>query len=361
MLFNLEKVSHTGLDRLHEMVSGFYQSMFQGRCFDECFCTDLSSIRDESPKLAVLMLDVYQAYSVLGHQSRRAFQQRFDQEQNIQPLFDDFATEIANLGAEHSDLWSKSKSLSNYLYAGVLKLQCFQDLSQYSLNEHFEDFRNLNGNICCFCGLEEYAELRELSGDLENLDESQWRGDYDHLLCKSKYPFLSVDFDNLVPTCRTCNRDAKKAIDILCLDCDRTVAFHPYKEEQGANCSLSVDVEDGLCMEWKVEFSSDNDIQRAKSETWLFTYDIRSRYQKRIRDHSQSYYAASIRGTPSLARARDALAKGAQDALEDLRYRRESFMEAECLRVLSELDDEALRPIFLSINDHFEGRDIING
>lgn len=360
MLFSLEKVPNTGLDRLHEMISGFYQSVFQGSSYDECFCTDLSSIRNESSKLAALMLDVYQAYSDLGHQSRRAFQQRFDQERNIQPLFDDLASDITNLGAEHSDLWSKCKSLSNYLYAGVLRLQCFQNLSQYSLDEHFEDFRNLNGNICCFCGLEEYAELRELSEDLENLDESQWRGDYDHLLCKSKYPFLSVDFENLVPTCRTCNRDAKGAIDILCLDSDRTVAFHPYRDEQGANWSLSVDVEDAFFMEWNVKFSSDNDMQRAKSDTWLFVYDIRARYQKRINDHSQSYYAASVRGTPNLSSAREALMKGAKDALCNMRNKRESFMEAECLKVLSELDESVLNPIFLSINDHFSGRDIID-
>lgn len=42
------------------------------------------------------------------------------------------------------------------------------------------------------------------------VDGEQWRADYDHQLCKSKYPIFAVHPDNLIPLCDVCNQDAKK-------------------------------------------------------------------------------------------------------------------------------------------------------
>jgi len=39
------------------------------------------------------------------------------------------------------------------------------------------------------------------------------RADLDHFLPKSKYPYFSMSLYNLVPSCKTCNQSAKKALD----------------------------------------------------------------------------------------------------------------------------------------------------
>jgi len=51
---------------------------------------------------------------------------------------------------------------------------------------------------------------------------------YDHYLPKSKYPFASVNFKNLVPLCYKCNSDHKKADDPI--ENGRKV-FYPYRNK----------------------------------------------------------------------------------------------------------------------------------
>ncbi|MEW3697720.1 hypothetical protein QOZ28_31825, partial [Pseudomonas aeruginosa] len=59
----------------------------------------------------------------------------------------------------------------------------------------------------------------------------QWRADFDHQLCKSKYPLFAVHPDNLIPLCSVCNQDAKKAKDLFIRENDQPRnTFYPYTE-----------------------------------------------------------------------------------------------------------------------------------
>ncbi len=68
-----------------------------------------------------------------------------------------------------------------------------------SIQNHFAQFKALNGKVCTACGSELLAQ------DRANVpEEEQWRADYDHLLGKKKHPLYAVHPDNFVPICHTC-------------------------------------------------------------------------------------------------------------------------------------------------------------
>ncbi len=76
-------------------------------------------------------------------------------------------------------------------------------------------------NTCVYCNRTYITPL----GD----DSKKFvRGDFDHFMPKSKYPYLRFSFFNLIPCCVICNRNAKKAEEISLEN-----NIYPYKEGFG--------------------------------------------------------------------------------------------------------------------------------
>ncbi|MBU0417974.1 hypothetical protein, partial [Acinetobacter baumannii] len=132
------------------------------------------------------------------------------------------------------------KVLAAHLYGSTKDLQPIIDAaSGVDIHSHFETFRTdtLNGNICKACGMEKLAPFRANIGV-----ENQWRADYDHQLCKSKYPLFAVHPDNLIPLCEVCNQDAKKAKDLFVAeDAGLRYCFYPFTEEAHSYVSLKIE------------------------------------------------------------------------------------------------------------------------
>lgn len=61
------------------------------------------------------------------------------------------------------------------------------------------------------------------------------RFQYDHFLCKSKYPYLALSFYNLVPSCNVCNSGLKKDADF-----NHATHVHPYLEGFGSLLNFSI-------------------------------------------------------------------------------------------------------------------------
>ena len=85
--------------------------------------------------------------------------------------------------------------------------------------EFYKSLNNLNHfKVCPCCG---YVDFE--SGRLRR------REAYDHYLPKSKYPFTSVNFKNLVPLCYKCNSEFKKAKDPIK---NKRKAFYPFRKSE---------------------------------------------------------------------------------------------------------------------------------
>lgn len=77
---------------------------------------------------------------------------------------------------------------------------------------------DIGTNTCAYCNR---TYITTLGNDTKKIV----RGDFDHFLAKSIYPYFRLSFFNLIPCCVICNRNAKKA-DITTL----TKNIYPYVE-----------------------------------------------------------------------------------------------------------------------------------
>ena len=174
------------------------------------------------------------------------------------------------------------KSLCTHLYCSTKDLAPIISASGGdNITAHFNAYRKpaVNGNICKACGMKELASFRA-----EVPDGDQWRSDYDHQLCKSKYPIFAVHPDNLIPLCDVCNQDAKKAKDLFRRnDGKERLAFYPHSEEAQEFIEIVIDDLRDPEPKVKVKWSTLDDDLLDKLETWDEIYEIRSRVEGRFR------------------------------------------------------------------------------
>ncbi|WPE81640.1 hypothetical protein SB581_01160 [Acinetobacter baumannii] len=168
------------------------------------------------------------------------------------------------------------KVLAAHLYGATKDLQPIIDAAGgINIHSHFEAFREntLNGNICNACGMEKLAPFRANIGV-----ENQWRADYDHQLCKSKYPIFAVHPDNLIPLCDVCNQDAKKAKDLFVAEnTSLRYSFYPFTEEAHSYVSLEIDELRDPSPRVKVQWNTSEPLLVNKLDTWDDIYEIRNR------------------------------------------------------------------------------------
>jgi hypothetical protein len=132
-------------------------------------------------------------------------------------------------------------------------------------------------NTCPICGL----------ADIETT-ESNYIEDYDHFFPKSHYPFLAVNFGNLVPTCDKCNKKhkgSKKPLD------KNGKAYYPFEARNNPiDVSVNIDKidfdkDEKLIDVPTVSFTGDTD----KNTTWNWLFNIEERYSAEIKRYSYSW------------------------------------------------------------------------
>lgn len=172
-----------------------------------------------------------------------------------------------------------SEDFSNHLKAFCKNLYSQRFLSLKSVKDrignisgHYHDFTatNIHGK-CPFCGISDI-----LTG------VHKVRDAYDHYLPKDKYPFNSINFHNLAPTCHTCNSGYKTSKNTLFSNAGkRRKAFYPFSSDHYTiELSISINAADWTSL-------SKNDIQiaagpaslRDEIATWFAVYGIEERYQ----------------------------------------------------------------------------------
>lgn len=173
------------------------------------------------------------------------------------------------------------KNLASHLYCATKDLQPIIDAcAGVNINAHFHSFRDVNGNVCKACGMSLLSPIRA------NIpEEQQWRADYDHQLCKSKYPIFAVHPDNLIPLCDICNQDAKKSKDLfVCQAGNARSSFHPYVDSANQYVDIQIDfLKDPEPRITVVCSTEDADIVR-NLETWDDIYEIKNLVEGRFRN-----------------------------------------------------------------------------
>lgn len=163
-------------------------------------------------------------------------------------------------------------------YNKVLKRKPFYEIAE-TRKTYFDKLMSSNRLIYCpFCGLEKLK-----SKHVKNKTD-----DFDHYFTKSIYPFSSVNFYNLPPMCKTCNRDEKKAKDPLHdKSKNRRKAFKPFGTAKNYGIKVSFnfknknyDLKDLQMADVEIHLSSPNYTDEVK--TWDSLFRIKGRYKEQI-------------------------------------------------------------------------------
>jgi len=177
-------------------------------------------------------------------------------------------------------------------------------------------------DTCPCCGLIDFESA-----------ESICREAYDHYLPKSKYPFASVNFSNLVPLCYKYNSDRKKAKDPI--ENDRTV-FYPFSTgdhsiEINLNYTADIDAETKKLTfsDLEIKLTGDTD----KIQTWDWLFHIKERYEDYLKSKLQAWlreianrYARNIKRANGLS-----YSEILDDHIED--YENNKYSEKKFLKI----------------------------
>lgn len=154
-----------------------------------------------------------------------------------------------------------------------------------TVKDHFDDFVDpihQKALICPFCGLHGLKP----SGGI-------YRDAYDHYLPKSVYPFTSMNFENLIPTCSECNSDEKGDKEVVFDDKGvRQKVFYPLDAAikfdklefnivpiQKYNPSSKSTRLSQINWNFEVKFDGKKD---TRIRAWESIYSIQRRYKERM-------------------------------------------------------------------------------
>ncbi len=183
---------------------------------------------------------------------------------------------IAKTDLSSTDLQTRINDAYRFLFEETLSTKAFKEATGMSLADHYEEFHTLNEVVTCpFCGLETYA-----------LPERR-RADYDHYLSISEYPWLGVNFDNLVPMGDDCN--GKKNATNLLYDAQgdkntRRLVWHPY---QHYNYTLTATVIQKPTLKqpkasWEVQMTSPDVGTQSRLDTWDSVFGVKKSIESAI-------------------------------------------------------------------------------
>jgi len=226
---------------------------------------------------------------------------------------------------EHPQLAKNLRSFFANLYSPSFLALKFVTNRIGELDDHYNKFVKENNKcICPFCGIMPL--------------DSEWdptRDAYDHYLPKSKYPFNSINFKNLVPACDKCNSKNKGAKDPIFDGGKRRKAFFPFETE-------SYEIE--LHLEFKGKDWTDmtpHDLTltagpkslKEKIDTWLDVYSIEKRYKARCCVDRESWFVEMLDEWTNDGKTPEeyltTLARQARlDPFREAKFLKKSFLEA---------------------------------
>lgn len=269
---------------LHQHVLAFFNRIeFENNDFDDSFFgTDFLDIVNRHPKiLRERLINIYIKFRSLTQLEKTALCEQIRRSNDIEEICKgNYIPQTVD--TKSTGLMKDLREFFLSLYKQVLDGAGFNEKYKTTLRKHFDGFSDLNKAItkCPICGI---SELKKA--------EDETRDQYDHFLPKAIYPFSSVNFSNLVPSCKECNSfDAKGEKDILSISTGKL--FFPF-DTTHRNVSIELhmdqDAEEIAEINWQIIFSNDLN-QDDEINSWRAIYKIDSRYQGFVKGRIEKWY-----------------------------------------------------------------------
>lgn len=147
-------------------------------------------------------------------------------------------------------------------------------------HRYYRDYIKLNKTVCPFCSINSYKN-----------PQNPRREDFDHYLCKSKYPLAAANMHNLIPMCNECNQDNKKSKDILYDSGARIQSFYPFSKFScvGIEIDCSIEKRYPFGKEWTVTLIVKDATEQNKVDNWEKIFSIKSRLVNEIIQYNDEW------------------------------------------------------------------------
>lgn len=204
MLFSYKKIPHD-LDKFHSYIEYLVLHVWckaNTRFSQKLLQPELLAIAKAMP-VNYLLTPIRRIHNYLLIQStpfKNLLSDGFKRNNNIEALCNNSETPF-----HYSEIKVIDKKFANDLYKFFVNAYSLLDDTRVvtalkGIDNHYDSFfePTINPTVCPFCGI-----LPMLNR------ENTKREAYDHFFPKETYPFNSVNFNNLVPMCHTCNSKYK--------------------------------------------------------------------------------------------------------------------------------------------------------
>lgn len=140
--------------------------------------------------------------------------------------------------------------------------------SSFSVNWNKKIVNNLNTRTCLYCN-------REYIVNFIDSGKSKTTAELDHFFPRSLYPFLSISFYNLIPSCKTCNSKLKGDEDTF-----KNKILYPYEESLDKNLEFKLKIDDSNFINSKDSFSLYIKTKNAKALKSKKLFKLKKLYQE---------------------------------------------------------------------------------
>lgn len=225
MIYSYNKILHT-ITGFHDSICYIFEKIFDLDLenYDEAKLVEpsfLPIIKASPVRLETPLKKIVEVYHSLPLAAKIQLKYIYEVNNDITSLSDK-TKDLGKYNAIHPNISKLIKDFFTTLWEDYPIVNQIE-LDFGTVKSHYDalvDPSNCKAFVCPFCGTETFLSSK-----------GKYREAYDHLLAKSEYPFISVNFEFIFPMCHRCNSTEKGVVDPLySKDGLRITAYNPYDD-----------------------------------------------------------------------------------------------------------------------------------
>ncbi|WP_282133578.1 hypothetical protein [Cellulophaga baltica] len=285
MLNHLNKIETHGIYQLHDDVLNFFQNCinYNEEFGEVLFSDNLWAVISAAKDLEGYFVTCFNALNENGVDKQIIYDNLLANNRVVEFCRGDVSYEQIDIEI-YNDVNSAIITLYGFLWSSTMNNATTKSLYG-DIKSHYNDFFDANCvplNLCPFCGLERYLRPKKMN----------WRDDYDHYLYQKNYPFLRINFDNLVPMPGFCNGKYVKHVQDMLKVHETNIprlAYYPYHNVADFTISISCVEMFSENEEWSITLKREGEDFSEEFETWKTVFKIEGRFLNEIEEHYESW------------------------------------------------------------------------